>query len=509
MNLLVKILKDYSDFFFSILIALFGIILFYPGSMTGDSIDQWRQVLEPETISNWFPPTMVYLWIAVNRLSFGPQGMLILHYFTYSLSIFLLGRTFYSHQKDRILYLLIGIFPATFLTIGIIWKDVSMLVSIIMSISLLFLYEKNKRNLLLLASLIFFIYGVSVRHNAIFCSLPFFLYLFWTTIRADRFYRVASSVTLTLIATIILHSSSGYISTYKIHPAFRYYNIENSIFIWDLWGMSVRLNKNIIPNYVFQDEHNDLSMDFLKKHYKPHSNTVIWLHEYLNKDWRRINFPDKKFKEDFIEAIWTYPSTYLKTRFDIMPYMLGIKKTYIYMPYLFYIQNFHQTHYLYKYSSQLETKNFWFKKLINIFANYLYQETIIFDVWLYLAIGILLFLYFIFDKQYRHQKRAILILSMGLIYWLPYFFITTSSEYRYSVFTILCTLITLPLFFSSVLEKFRSKKRGTDHVFKKPCFFLPYQVCTTLLLHKQKCFLCVFPTAKFLSESRGKWPAMR
>lgn len=453
MNLIVKILKDYSDLVFSLLIALFGIILFYPGSMTGDSIDQWRQVLEPKTIGNWFPPTMVYLWSAVNRLSFGPQGILILHYLTYSLSIFFLGRTFFSNQRHQIYYLLIGIFPATFLITGIIWKDVSMLVSIIMAISLLFLYEKNKNILLLFVSLIFFFYGLSVRHNAIFCSLPFFLYLFSITIRFVSFYRVASSIMLTLIITFILHLFIGYISTYKIHPAFRYYNIENSIFIWDLWGMSVRLDENIIPDYVFQDEHKDLSVDFLTKNYKPHSNTVIWLHEYLNKDWRRKNFPDKQFKKDFIEAIWTYPNTYLKTRLDIMPYMLGIKKTSVYMPYLFHIQKFDESHYLYKYSSKLKTNNFWFKKQINKFANFLYKKTIIFDVWPYLTIGILQFFYFMYDRRFKHSKRAILVLSVGFIYWLPYFFITTSSEFRYSVLTIFCTLITLPLFLSALLKK--------------------------------------------------------
>lgn len=423
--------------------------------MTGDSVDQWRQVIEPKTIGNWFPPTMVYLWIALNKLSFGPQGILIFHYIIYSLSFFFLGRTFYSNQRHRIYFILIGIFPATFLIIGIIWKDVSMLVSIIMSISLLFLYEKDKSILLLLASFIFFFYGLSVRHNAIFCSLPYFLYLFSITIRYVNYYRVASSIILTLIITITLHSFIGFISTYKIHPAFRYYNIENSIFIWDLWGMSVRLNDNIIPNYVFQDEHKDLSVDFLRKNYKPHSNTVIWLHEYLNKDWRRQNFPDTQFKKDFLGAISTHPYTYLKTRFDIMPYMLGIKKTYIYMPYLFHIQKFDDSHYLYKYSSTLNTNNFWVKTQINKFADILYNKTIIFDVWPYLAIGILQFFYFLYDRQFRHSKRAILILSVGLIYWLPYFFITTSSEFRYSVLTISCTLITLPLFISAILEKGR------------------------------------------------------
>ena len=455
-----NILKGYSDFIFSILIALVGIILFYPGSMTGDSIDQWRQVLEPETINNWFPPTMVYLWILVNRVSFGPQGMLILHYFIYSLSIFLLGRIFYSDQKSRIVFLLIGTFPATFLTIGIIWKDISMLVSVVMSVSLLLLYEKNKNILLLIASLIFFIYGVSVRHNAIFCSLPFFIYLFSIIIRKGGFYRVATSIILAFITTIILHSSISFLSTYKIHPAFRYYNIENSIFIWDLWGMSIRLNNNIIPDYVFQDSYNDLSVDFLNKHYKPYSNTVIWLHEYLNKDWRRKNFPDSKFKKDFIDAIQAYPTTYFKTRLDIMPYMLGIKKTVVYMPYLFHIQKFDTNHYLHKYSSQLESNNFVVKKQIKRFADYLYKNSIIFDVWIYIVMGTLQFCYFVYDRKYIYSKQAILILSIGLIYWLPYFFITTSSEYRYSLLTIFCTIITLPLFLSALKQKSQEITNG-------------------------------------------------
>ena len=423
--------------------------------MTGDSIDQWRQVLEPETIGNWFPPTMVYLWIAVNKLSHGPQGILILHYFTYSLSLFFLGRVFYSRQRDRLLFLLIGMYPATFLIIGIIWKDVSMLTAIVMSISLLFLYEKYRYFWVLTATLVFFIYGVSVRHNAIFCSLPFFWYLFSIHIRAKRNYRIAILCILTLTVTLLLHSFNNFISTYKINPAFRSHNIENSIFIWDLWGMSVRLNKNLLPQYVFQDNKQEVSIDFLKKHYKPHSNTVVWLHEHLNKDWRKKNFPDDEFKKDLITAISTYPGAYLKTRLDIMPYMLGIKKTYIYMPYLFHIQKFNQSHYLYKYSSELETKDYWLKRKVNASANFLYRKTIIFDVWPYLILGILQFLYFIYDNQYIHSKRALMLLSVGYIYWLPYFFITTSSEFRYSSLTVFCILITLPLFLTALARKLR------------------------------------------------------
>jgi hypothetical protein len=378
------------------------------------------------------------------------------------LSLFFLGRAFFAGQRERLFFLVLAFYPATFLFIGIVWKDVSMLVAIVMSISLLFIYEDHKNILTLLVSLIFFVYGVSVRHNAIFCALPFFLYLFALHLGPQWRYRKTVAIFLTLAVIVLLHSFANFISTYKIHPAYRSHHIENSIFIWDLWGMSVRLDKNLLPDYVFQDNGEEVDIDFLKEHYKPHTNTVVWLHEQLNRDWRKKNFPDEEFKRDFFAAIADYPGTYLKTRFDIMPYMLGIKKTYIYMPYFFHIQKFDQSHYLHKYSSALRTKDFWFKRKVNQCANFLYHNTIIFDVWPYLILGVVQMLYFCYDTSQPHSKRALVILSIGFIYWLPYFFITTSSEFRYSSLTVFCTLITLPLFCSAVGKKIAAPSRQAE-----------------------------------------------
>ena len=71
-----------------------------------------------------------------------------------------------------------------------------MLVSIVMSVSLLFVYERNRTIGLLLVSLIFFVYGVSVRHIAIFCALPFFFYVCSITIGTKGFRRTAASVSV-------------------------------------------------------------------------------------------------------------------------------------------------------------------------------------------------------------------------------------------------------------------------------------------------------------------------
>jgi hypothetical protein len=58
---LKSFVDSYFDLFLSITIALFGIYIFYPGAMSGDSVNQWYQVTNPEMISSWFPPSMVYL----------------------------------------------------------------------------------------------------------------------------------------------------------------------------------------------------------------------------------------------------------------------------------------------------------------------------------------------------------------------------------------------------------------------------------------------------------------
>jgi hypothetical protein len=281
LSVIKSIIVSHSDLIVSAFVALIGVYIFYPGAMSGDSVAQFRQVLHPKEITTWYPPVMVYLWIILNKITSGPQGMLIFHYGIYSLSIYFLSNIFYKKILDKINYILFLVFsPPLFFLNGVVWKDVSMLASLSMSFSILFKFSLKKENIFIFFHTIFSIRNIR-RHNAIVCLVPYVIYLINISMNYNNGRKI---IIFSVMIPISLFFGSKL--THSLNNAFVEegniaHQIENSAFIWDLWGMSVELDKNIIPEYIFNDAGKTLTIEKIKEFYAPYSCTVLWI-PYLN-----------------------------------------------------------------------------------------------------------------------------------------------------------------------------------------------------------------------------------
>ena len=271
-----NILLKYFDLFLSFALAVGGIYIFYPGAMSGDSVGQWWQVLNPERIGTWYPPSMVYLWIVLDKITHGPQGMLIFHFMIYNLSIYILANLFHEKLINRCCYIVVFcLFPPIFFLNGVIWKDISMLVSIAMSLSLLLKFESNGKIILLILSVCFLLFGAAVRHNAIVCVIPYIVYALWILIKVERRKKI---LLIALLVPVLFFASiklTHFANHHFVKEGNIAYQMENSAFIWDLWGMSVELEQNIIPRYVFNKQGKKLSIDQLKENYIPYTASVL------------------------------------------------------------------------------------------------------------------------------------------------------------------------------------------------------------------------------------------
>ncbi|CAK8724173.1 MAG: hypothetical protein CDV28_12236 [Candidatus Electronema aureum] len=474
---LKSFVDSYFDLFLSITIALFGIYIFYPGAMSGDSVNQWYQVTNPEMISSWFPPSMVYLWIVLNKITYGPQGMLIFQYIILNLSIWLLARIFYHRVIHRVIFIcFICFFPPIFFITGVIWKDVSVFVSLSMSFALLFKFELNRKKIFLLLSILFFIYTISVRHNSVVCLLPYIIYILSILIKSS----ISKKTILITILTPIFFYGGVKLSNFLIHGIVKKENVvhhmENATFIWDLWGMSVELNKNIIPEYVFSDTGRLLTIEQLKRLYEPYTCSIIYLphiNPYRCTD-NADKFPDKIFKKDFIRLILKYPAAYLKVRSRLVLYMLGIKWPVPHVPAIVAFEfNIYKPSdkqdVLYEPSKHLEMRHKIAMEKSFYVAYWFLMKTYLYRVWVYIVLIILQLVAAISYKAYLGDsyRRIVLILSIGLIYWFPYIIISTSSDFRFSIPTVYCGIIALPLLihriFSYHKNIFSSRKMPLLH----------------------------------------------
>lgn len=135
--------------------------------------------------------------------------------------------------------------------------------------------------------------------------------------------------------------------------------------------------------------------------------------------------------------------------------MLGFGEP-IYLPFLFRIQQFPKNHYLHNFAKDLSNKNPNALKITRQLAKFIYRNTLLYKVWIYILLSILqLSMFAIFRNEIIYVRQPVLLLSIGLIYWLPYPIISPSVEFRYSNLTVFCAILALPLSFKYAYLLFR------------------------------------------------------
>lgn len=438
----------------TLILFLITLLLFYPGGMSGDSLGQWREVLLWE-LNSWSPPAMVYMWKLWSYVFYGPFALLFFHSLTYWIAIYFFSEVIFEKIWLKIIgILLLGFFPPIWLLVGTVWKDTSLLVSFFLSYAIIIYvdhFEKNK--LLLIIALFFILYGASTRHNALIACLPLIVLLINVAAPAlNKYINLSISLIIFSLIGLTIHQ----FNTHMVHH--RMYNVSNSIFFWDLWGMSIDQNKNLMPKYIFhrnKEVHGTkhITMDELKKHYSPYCNTVIWpTSTGLRGDRYTKSFPDEKFKKDFLCAIIQYPESYIKVRKRAFECLLGISCNTAKSGSYLGIANLKPGHFLHEYSQKLKMGS-----LIIYPKKYReFTETYFFNGWFYLlgCFFVLLIascIYFYSRNIYLYHS-ALLSLS-GILYCLPYIVIAPCKDFRYITWMVLCFLLSFLLLFKVFLTE--------------------------------------------------------
>ncbi len=461
-----QIITSLFPFLIVVLMFVVTLVLFYPGGMSGDSLGQWRQTII-WNIGGWHPPSMLYMWKLWSYIFYGPFAMLFFHSLTYWAAIFLIVTTlFQSIWLRSIIVILLGIFPPIWVLIGTVWKDTGLLVSFLMSIAIILFVDQFKKNKLYLFLALFFIaYGSSVRHNALLAIFPILILL--TYVVLPNLNKIINLCVSALVVFVIGIAISQF-NTKMVDE--RLYNVENSIFFWDLWGMSIDQNKNLMPNYLFKrnlKEHRsiDITLDELKEHYDPHCNTVIWpTSTGLRGDRWYEMFPAKKFREDFLSSIIEYPDSYIKVRTRAIKCLLSITCDNASSGAFLHIARFNPGHYLYDYSRQLKTGNFirYPRYYHDITRNFFFKG------WFYLlgcfVVFFISFCLIIYSNNPKRPFYAAMVSFSGLLYWIPYLVVAPCSDFRYNAWMIMSFLLSVMLLIRYAIENLKklSKKEHSN-----------------------------------------------
>ena len=413
-------------------IAMFCIVIFYPGFFSNDSLDQWNQAKLNE-YKTWHPIIMSVIWHHISKL-FGAGSFFMLNQIMYWLGIGLfiditLGR--------RLRYLAIAFFPPIFMMSLNVWKDVACFTSLTLGIDFLLLWLKNHKRLSLVIAGIFFLYACLVRLNGYIPTVTIVIttvFCFWP---GNIIKKISISLCFAFLLGLSVKSSNELLNlTYKPrtdHPL-------PTLMVWDIAGIYVNEKLNLPPPKIV--------------HVVDEAEAQRWLNNYLptvcSICWTSgIDCNNRSSKEDLIllqtwlKTVAEHPLSYLKHRLHLTRDLWGFRD-YVYYPYHGFWQN-HQTE---KSLFPGPVGDALFARLDHLF--HILEHTLIFQpiVWILINLFVTLAEGLKFLRHGTLHKKSKLTLAIalsGLANAVSLVFLAVAADYRYMIWTIMAGILSLTL----------------------------------------------------------------
>jgi hypothetical protein len=146
---------------------------FYPGYMSQDSAEQYRQARTGH-FDTHHPPLMAMTWRLTDRVIPGPGGIFGLFALVYWAGLAMVARRGWAGAAA---VLGIGLWPPMIGLLAHVWKDVGLLAALMLASGVLVREARRPSRVLLVVALVLIAFGAGFRHNGLFAALPFMPYL--------------------------------------------------------------------------------------------------------------------------------------------------------------------------------------------------------------------------------------------------------------------------------------------------------------------------------------------
>jgi hypothetical protein len=449
-----------------ILVVIVGllttVILFAPGYMSADSIDQLAQGRSGR-YHDWHPPVMSWLWGRLDRVVPGPLGMLVFHnlIFWSGLGLWVaLGAPKWNIIVKCLLLLVIGFFPPVFLLMSTIWKDVGMAAAYLCASALLLCAERRRSLPTLMLSLPILWYGVTVRHNAAIAALPLTIYagfigftlLAPRSARTNRWHKgviVISGIGLLILMLILSYAISN-----RLTRNLSRFPLQQ-ILVYDVVAISIETNTVLLPDYLKFDSQQP-TVDDLKKIYTLDGVVPLFC---CDNTVTRLKLTDNPGNITDLEQVWvnavlSHPRAYLVHRLRVFGSQFGIDRSTVCYPYHHGVN-----------PNSLGVF-YWEKPFTaEIFARITkVQDGLLFRGWFYAAINAVLLVVTIWTKpRFASNRSAILAVSAsGLIYGAGYLMISTACDFRMQYWMVIAALVCSVAEIAALFPDWRPTRGSTS-----------------------------------------------
>lgn len=405
-------------------------ILFFPGFMSYDSLYQYSQVIGANQITNDHPPIMVYLWKVLHQVRPSPGTLLIFHQCVYWSAVAILSWAITANRAMQILLLIVvGFWPPLIINSLHLWKDVGMFAAVFLAISALLADWKRPSWVWLVIAALGMFYAYAVRYNAIL-GLPF--------ISVILAYRIVERFNLSRLRAITIGSVAIVALVACVGVAKRIDGPTGesgvySIITFDLAALSVAQNTDLFPTYVPRKVDGDF-LPKLKDAFVPEVNSSLP---------PIIGEPSSEhaseFKKYWLSTIMHHLPDYVAHRYHVFSRMMWIDGPEPYYPYQ---RGINSNDYGIKFKFLDGPLSWDWRATFDIFTHSVVYRPI---VYLILSFAIVAYSFFRWVGNYNSFKwfAVTAISCSGLAMTLPLFFLAPAADYRYTIWLITTTIVSL------------------------------------------------------------------
>lgn len=189
-------------------------VVFAPGYMSPDSIDQLRQAMGRTPLTDWHPPVLSLVWRALIAVTGTPASMAVVQSVIFWGALWVVARCVWEVTASRagsLAVLGVGLAPPVLTFVGVVWKDVHAAVALLAACAVAFAGLRLRdgrppaavRWSLLWLGVLFLAYAMLVRKNAFLAAIPVFVLLVRALWRAPG-RRTWATCTAALVAGLVV-----------------------------------------------------------------------------------------------------------------------------------------------------------------------------------------------------------------------------------------------------------------------------------------------------------------
>lgn len=412
---------------------VFLMVYAFPGQMTQDSLDHMREA-RSGIYSDAHPPIINVLWKITDTIVSGPIGILVLQTTILLAGLYVLLRRTFAPRPAAWWATAIFVFPPVMTVMSVIWKDCMMAALLVAAIAGLL----SERRSLKIAALVALVGATAFRYNAFGATFPLIVLLFEWRPGMPWLKRYALATVAWLATTFAAFGINGALTDKPMH----YWN--SSLAIYDIVGTLAFVDEDLPDAQLLEDlAGTDLLIthdihNTIRNVYTPRTFYPI-LNDPKRTMWNLpINgyVPAPEAQRDAIARAWwhiitTYPLAYTKHRLTVMGEAIDIRSTRSLgspVKREFRFPAFAQEHGLATQASPLQHK-------LTRAMQWIGRHTPFYVPWLYLLLSLALL-----PLVFR-QRDVLAILLSGILMELSLLPLVHSSDYRYSHWLVITTLV--------------------------------------------------------------------